>query len=51
MGLAHVLKRLGRIDEAVREWQTVARMEPMYPSYESPIEEAKRELKNYGLIA
>ena len=51
MGLAHVLKRLGRVDEAVREWQTVAQMEPMYPSYEWPIEEAKRELKNYGLIA
>jgi len=51
MMLAGVLKRLGRLDEAVREWQAVAQMEPMYPSYESPIEEAKRELKNYGLIA
>jgi len=49
MMLADVLKRLGRVDEAVCEWQVVAQMEPMYPSYEWPIEEAKRELQNQGL--
>jgi Flp pilus assembly protein TadD len=48
MMLADVLKRLGRIDEAVCEWQIVVQMEPNYPSYEWPIEEAKRELKNHG---
>jgi tetratricopeptide (TPR) repeat protein len=47
--LADVLKRLGRVDEAIREWQAVAQMEPMYPSYEWPIEEAKRELQSNGL--
>jgi Flp pilus assembly protein TadD len=50
MMLADVLKRLGRVDEAVREWQAVSQMEPMYPSYEWPIEEAKRELLSHGIV-
>jgi tetratricopeptide (TPR) repeat protein len=47
--LADVLKRLGRTDEAVREWQTVVHLEPCYPSYEWPIEEASKELLAHGV--
>ena|SRR5687768_1633926 len=46
--LAGVLKKMGRIDEAVREWQVVAEMEAMYPSYDEPIQDAKRELQSLG---
>jgi Flp pilus assembly protein TadD len=48
MTLAGVLKKMGRIDEAVREWQVVAKMEAMYPSYDEPIQDAKRELQSHG---
>ena len=47
MTLAAVLKKMGRIDEAIREWKAVAKMEPMYPSYEEPIKEAKKELQSH----
>ncbi|MEY2430259.1 MAG: hypothetical protein QOJ40_3144 [Verrucomicrobiota bacterium] len=48
MMLASVLKKLGRIDEAVVEWKGVAKMEGMYPSYDEPINDAKRELQSHG---
>jgi Flp pilus assembly protein TadD len=51
MTLAGVLKKLGRIDEAVREWKVVAKMEAMYPSYDEPIQDAKRELQSHGHTA
>lgn len=51
MMLAGVLVKLGRIDEAIAEWRTVASMEPMYPSYDEPIIGAKIELKNRGILA
>ena len=46
--LASVLKKLGRIEEAIAEWQMVARMDASYPSYDAPIDDAKRELKKLG---
>lgn len=49
MMLAGVLKKLGRIDEAIAQWRIVANLEAMYPSYEEPIEGAKSELKSRGL--
>jgi Flp pilus assembly protein TadD len=51
MTLAGVLKKMGRVDEAVREWQIVAKMEAMYPSYDEPIQDAKRELQSHGHAA
>ena len=51
MTLAGILKKMGRIDEAVREWQVVAKMEAMYPSYDEPIQDAKKELQSYGHAA
>jgi protein O-GlcNAc transferase len=48
MMLASVLKKLGKIDEAIIEWQCIAKMEPMYPSYNGPIEDAQRELRSHG---
>jgi tetratricopeptide (TPR) repeat protein len=48
MTLAGVFRKMGRIDEAVREWRVVAKMEAMYPSYDEPIHDAKRELQAYG---
>ncbi len=44
MMLASILKKLG--SKAVTEWRTVAGMDPMYPSYDQPMKEAKRELQN-----
>lgn len=43
--LANVLKKLNQLDEAVIEWEAVVKMEPMYPSYDKPIQDAKRELE------
>ena len=51
MNLAAVLKKMGRIDEAVCEWRVVAKMEAMYPSYDEPIQDAKRELQSHGHAA
>ena len=48
MTLAGVLKKMGRIDEAIREWQIISKMEAIYPSYDDPIQDAKTELKNHG---
>jgi len=48
--LAEVLKRLGRMEEAIAEWQTVTKLQPMYPSYDAPIEDAKRELQTHGRV-
>ncbi len=42
--LADALWGAGRKVEAVAEWVTVSKMTPSYPSYEQPIEDAKRRL-------
>ena len=42
--LADALWGACRKVEAVAEWMTVSKMTPSYPSYEQPIEEAKRRL-------
>ena len=48
MVLAGVLKKMGRIDEAISEWRIVEKMDAMYPSYDDPIQEAKNELRAHG---
>jgi tetratricopeptide (TPR) repeat protein len=45
--LANALKKIGKLDEAVIEWEAVVKMEPMYPSYEKPMQDAKRELERH----
>ena len=48
MSLAGVLEKMGRVGEAIQEWQTVANMDAMYPSYDRPMQEAKRALQRHG---
>lgn len=40
--LADALWQSGRNAEARAEWLTVSKMEPSYPGYDNPIDEAKR---------
>jgi Flp pilus assembly protein TadD len=46
--LAEALEGAGRLPEARREWRTVAEMEPSYPSYGEPMEQARRKLAERG---
>jgi Flp pilus assembly protein TadD len=46
MMLADALCGAGRAREARREWETVAEMQPSYPSHDAPIQEAKRRLND-----
>jgi uncharacterized protein HemY len=44
MFLADALVGAGRTADARRQWQIVVAMEPCYPSYEEPMETARRKL-------
>jgi len=44
MILADALRLAGRVRDAGRQWEIVSQMQPGYPSYDVPIEEAKRRL-------
>jgi tetratricopeptide (TPR) repeat protein len=38
----------GQKQRAIEQWRIVSTMEPMYPSRDSPIDEAKKKLKDHG---
>jgi tetratricopeptide (TPR) repeat protein len=45
--LAEALAKNGQIKDACREWRRVLTIEPGYPSYSAPHEEAKEMLAKY----
>lgn len=47
--LAEALVGAKKLKEAADQWRIVAKMEPFYPSYEWPMEEAKRKLTEHNL--
>ncbi len=47
--LAETYECLGEIDKAVTIWEHVISMDSMYPSYERPMIEARKKLKDHGL--
>lgn len=49
--LAEALVGAKRLKDAAAQWRVVVKMEPFYPSYEWPMEEAKRKLTEHGLEA
>jgi len=49
--LAEVYEHLGQIDKAATLWRQITGMDSMYPSYDRPMEEAKKKLAEHGLAA
>jgi Tfp pilus assembly protein PilF len=49
--LAEALVANSQIEEACKQWRFILTLEPMYPSYEHPHEEAKRLLKKHNCKA
>jgi protein O-GlcNAc transferase len=47
--LAEALEHLGQIDKAADLWRQILKMDSMYPSYDRPMEEAKKKLAKHGL--
>ena len=47
--LAEVYEHLGQIDEAAALWRQILDMDSMYPSYDQPMEEAKKKLVEHRL--
>jgi tetratricopeptide (TPR) repeat protein len=43
--LAEAYEKANRLSEAIEEWKIVERMEPSYPSYDLPMQEARRKLE------
>jgi tetratricopeptide (TPR) repeat protein len=48
--LAEAFERSGSIEKAVAQWRVVAGMQPLYPSHEQPMEEAKRKLSEHSVV-
>jgi predicted Zn-dependent protease len=46
--LAESFVRCRRKERAIEEWRIVVTMEPAYPSYNGPIDEAKRQLEKFN---
>jgi tetratricopeptide (TPR) repeat protein len=38
----------GQKQRAIEQWRIVSTMEPMYPSRDTPIDEAKKKIKDHG---
>jgi tetratricopeptide (TPR) repeat protein len=47
--LAEVYEQLGQINDAATLWRQIIGMDSMYPSYDQPMEEAKKKLAEHGL--
>ena len=45
--LAQALEGAGNIKQAKEQWREVLELEPMYPSYDEPIKEARQKLSLY----
>lgn len=43
--LAEALERANRMKQARQQWREVLELEPMYPSYDEPMKEARRKLR------
>lgn len=49
--LAEVYEQLGKMDKAITLWRQIIGMDSMYPSYEHPMEEARKKLAEHGATA
>jgi tetratricopeptide (TPR) repeat protein len=38
-----------KIKKAIEQWQDVLKLEPMYPSFDAPMQEAQRKLQEHGV--
>ena len=47
--LSQVYESLGEIGKAATLWRKILKMESAYPSYDRPMEEAKKKLAEHGL--
>lgn len=47
--LAEAFEGLGQIDKAADLWRQIVKMESTYPSYDRPMEEARKKLAKHGL--
>jgi tetratricopeptide (TPR) repeat protein len=47
--LAEVYEQLGQINKAATLWRQIIGMDSMYPSYDEPMEEARKKLAEHGL--
>ena len=47
--LAEVYEQLSQINKAATLWRQIIGMDSMYPSYDEPMEEAKKKLAQHGL--
>lgn len=46
--LADALEGASRMKQAKQQWREVLELEPMYPSYDEPMKEARRKLRLHG---
>jgi hypothetical protein len=46
--LAEVYECMGRIEDAILEWNRIVEMESTYPSYDRPAEEARQKLAKHA---
>lgn len=47
--LAEALEGARRMKRAKQQWREVLKLEPMYPSYDEPMKEARRKLRLHGV--
>ena len=48
--LAEAFERSGSVEQAISQWQLVAQMQPLYPSHERPMQDAKTKLAEHGAV-
>ncbi|MCC6826403.1 MAG: hypothetical protein DCC59_17515 [Chloroflexi bacterium] len=46
--LAEALEGANRMEQAKQQWREVLELEPMYPSHDEPMKEARRKLQLHG---
>lgn len=46
--LAEAYEGAGQIEKAILQWREVSTLEPMYPSYDEPMKEARRKLREHS---